>query len=215
MTPEPLQPTPENVQRVAECIRDGGVVAAPSDTNVALTLDPWHAEAVDRAYEIKSRPPEKPLTLFVRDPDEWRRFGHHSDPDAVTALTEAFWPGPLNIVLEATEYVHDDRLTMDGTVSIGCLSNPVWRDLTSHLDGPVAMTSANVSGTVADDELVTVDTALDHVGDAVDHVLAGEPQSTTRASTILDLTGDGPEIIRRGDITREEIDAALGDASDA
>jgi L-threonylcarbamoyladenylate synthase len=95
-----LEPTDENVARVADCIREGGVVVAPSDTNLGLALDPWDPAAVRRAYEIKDRPAHKPLTLFVRDPGDWRRFASHENPAVVDALAEEFWPGPLNLVLE-------------------------------------------------------------------------------------------------------------------
>jgi L-threonylcarbamoyladenylate synthase len=202
---ELVDPTPTNLDRVAECVREGGVVVAPSDTNLGLLLQPT-SPAVERAYEIKGRDPEKPLTLFVRDPDDWRRYGRHDDPALVEAVTDAFWPGPLNVVLEATDGVDHERLRMDGTVSIGCLSNSVWRDLTSRLEGPLAMTSANQSGAMTDDELVGVDTALEQVGDAVDYVLDAEPEGTTRASTILSLAGD-PRILRAGDLSRAEIAA--------
>lgn len=204
MTAPVLEPTSENIERVAETIESGGVVVAPSDTNMALTLDPWNPDAIARAYEIKSRPAHKPLTLFVRDPTAWQTYGQHPEPNVIERLTDAFWPGPLNLVLGRTDQIPDDRLCMDATVSIGCLANPVWRELTDHLDRPVAMTSANVSGTVPDDELVTVETAVEHVGDAVDLVLGGEPDGTTRASTILDLT-DEPEILRQGDLSRERL----------
>jgi L-threonylcarbamoyladenylate synthase len=205
-----LEPTAENLATAARCIREGGVVVAPSDTNLALTLDPWNSEAVDRAYGIKKRPKHKPLTLFVRDPGDWRRYGTHDDPALVDRLVQRFWPGPLNLVVEATDRVDDERLRRDGTVAIGCLSNPTWRGLVSRVDGPVAMTSANRSGTVADDTLVDVDLALEHVGVAVDYVVAGEPQGTTRASTIVDCTGVGdPELLRRGDVTMADVEAVL------
>ncbi|MFC6973831.1 L-threonylcarbamoyladenylate synthase [Halomicroarcula sp. GCM10025709] len=211
MTTEVLDPTTAAVETVADCLADGGVVVAPSDTNMALTVDPGHAAAIERVYEIKDRPAHKPLTLFVRDPDDWRRFGTHPDPAVVDTLVEAFWPGPLNLVLEQADTGQHDRLSMDGTVSVGCLSNPVWRDLAAAVDGPLAMTSANQSGTVDDDTLVTVDRAVEHVGDAADYVLAGEPQGTTRASAILSLAaGDRGDAtpLRRGDIDAEAIESA-------
>jgi L-threonylcarbamoyladenylate synthase len=186
---EVLSPTSENLQRAAECIADGGVVVAPSDTNLALTVDPCHAEAVDRVYEMTGRPPEKPLTLFVHDPDDWAEFGQHDDPELVQSFVDAFWPGPLNVVLRRTHSVPDQRVCMDGTVSIGCLSNPTWRELVSHLDGPVAMTSANRAGE-ADDRLVDLEFAREQVGEHVAYLIEGGPRGTTQSSTIVDLTGD-------------------------
>lgn len=201
---ELLDPTDENLDRAAACVRDGGVVVAPSDTNLALTIEPWHADAIDRVYGIKDRPPEKPLTLFVRDPADWREFGSHEHPDLVEEVIDAFWPGPLNLVLERTERVHDERLCRGETVAIGCLANSVWRDLADRVGGPLAMTSANRSGAVDDDTLVDVDLAVEHVGDEADYILDSEPEGTTRASTILDLVY-GPSILRRGDVTRETL----------
>ena len=206
MTAPVLDPTAANVERVADCVRDGGVVAAPTDTNMGLLLDPWYPAAVKRAFDIKDRSLSKPLTLFVRDPDDWRRFGTHDNPALVERVVDAFWPGPLNIVLERTEQVHDERLCLDSTVSVGCLSNPTWRALVAAIDRPVAMTSANRSGE-ADDRLVDTEFAREQVGDGVDLILAGEPQGTTTASTIVDLSGD-PEIVRAGDITAADLNEA-------
>lgn len=206
-----LEPTPANLREAAACIRDGGVVVAPSDTNLALTLDPWNPRAIERAYEIKDRPAHKPLTLFVRNPNDWRLYGVHDDPAVVDRLAAAFWPGPLNLVFDATGRVDADRLQRDGTVAIGSLSNPTWRELVEYVGSPVAMTSANRSGTVDDDTLVDLEVAREHVGAEVDYVVAGEAQGTSRASTILDLTGD-PEVLRRGDVTRDEIRRVLADA---
>jgi len=206
-----LSPSEENIAVAAACVRDGGVVVAPSDTNMALTVAPDHVSAIDRAYEIKDRPLSKPLTLFVRDPGDWRRFGRHDDPAVVDALVDAFWPGPLNLVLERDAPALDDRCAMDGTVSVGCLANPVWREFADAVGGPVAMTSANRSGTVPDDRLVDVDLAVDHVGDSVDYVLGGEPAGTTRASTILSLAAGGPDeatILRQGDLAADAIESA-------
>ena len=203
-----LAPTSENLRTAADCIADGGVVVAPSDTNLALTVDPWQAEPVERVYEMTGRPPEKPLTLFVRAPSDWRRFGRHDDPAFVERLVDAFWPGPLNIVLDATGAVPHDRVTMDGTVSVGCLSNPTWRELTGHLDCAVAMTSANRAGE-ADDRLVTVQFAREQVGADVDYLIEGGPQGTTRSSTIVDLTGD-PRLLRRGDVSATALNEAVG-----
>lgn len=211
MSAEILPPTAANVTAVADCLRNGGVVVAPSDTNMALTVVPDHGDAIDRVYDSKDRPRHKPLTLFVRDPADWRRFGRHDDPAVVDALADTFWPGPLNLVLERDAPDLDDRCGMDGTVSVGCLSNPVWRSLADAVGGPVAMTSANVSGTVPDDTLVTPEIALDHVGDSVDYVLGGAPEGTTRASTICSLAaGDSGEatVLRRGDVTADAVENA-------
>lgn len=204
-----LDPTAENVRRAAECIRDGGVIVAPTDTNLGLALDPWNPDAVRRAYEIKGRPAHKPLTLFVRDPADWRLYADPEDPARVEALVDAFWPGPLNLVLPSTDRVDEERLQRDGTVSIGSLSDPTWRALADRVDGPLAMTSANRSGAIDDDTLVDVTLAREHVGGDVDLILRGGAQGTTRASAILSLIGK-PEVLRRGDIDADDVRRVLG-----
>jgi L-threonylcarbamoyladenylate synthase len=212
MAAEILSPSPANIRTVADCVRSGGVGVVPSDTNMALTVAADHPEAIERVYDIKDRPRHKPLTLFVREPSDWRRFGSHDNPELVDRLAEQFWPGPLNLVLERDAPELDEQCAMDGTVSVGCLANPVWREFADAVGDPVAMTSANVSGTVPDDTLVTPEMARDHLGDGVDYLLGGQPDGTTRASTILSLAAgaDGEAtVLRQGDVTDAAIERAV------
>ena len=95
MTTEVLDPTPKNLRRAAARIRDGGVVLSPSDTNMALGVDPRDEAAIARVYDIKGRRPEKPLPLFVRDPAGWRRYGR---PDEAGIAEDT-----LDFALEAAE----------------------------------------------------------------------------------------------------------------
>ena len=203
-----LEPTPEGIATAADCICDGGVVVAPSDTNLALTLDPWNEAAIERAFRIKNREPTDPLTLFIRDPDDWRRWATADNDAAVNALVDAFWPGPLNIILERTDAVPDRVVAGGETVALGCLSNPTWRKLSQAVGQPLCMTSANLTGQ-ADGQLVDLDLAVEQVGDRVDYILDGEAQGTTQSSTIIDLTGSEPTILRDGDITAADLDAAV------
>ena len=209
MTATRLEPTAAGIATAADCILDGGVVVAPSDTNLALTLDPWDEAAIERAFRIKNREPTDPLTLFIRDPDDWREWARTDRGVAVDALVEAFWPGPLNIVLPKTDAVPDRVVAGGETVALGCLGNPTWRRLAAAVDQPLCMTSANLTGQ-ADDQLVDLDLAVEQVGDRVDYVLTGEAQGTTQSSTIVDLTGAEPTIIRHGDIAADDLTAAVG-----
>ena len=209
MTATRLEPTAAGIATAADCILDGGVVVAPSDTNLALTLDPWDEAAIERAFRIKNREPTDPLTLFIRDPDDWREWARTDRGVAVDALVEAFWPGPLNVVLPKTDAVPDRVVAGGETVALGCLGNPTWRRLAAAVDQPLCMTSANLTGQ-ADDQLVDLDLAVEQVGDRVDYVLTGEAQGTTRSSTIVDLASAEPTIIRHGDIAADDLTAAVG-----
>lgn len=203
-----LEPMPEGIETAADCIRNGGVIVAPSDTNLALTLDPWDEAAIERAFSIKNREPVDPLTLFICDPDDWTEWGTTDRQATMDALVEAFWPGPLNIIIEKTDAVPDRVVAGGETVALGCLSNPTWRELSATVDQPLCMTSANLTGQ-ADDQLVDLELATEQVGDRVDYVLEAEPQGTTQSSTIVDLTGLEPTILRHGDITAADLNAVV------
>jgi len=203
-----MEPTPDGIETAADCIRGGGVIVAPSDTNLALTLDPWDEAAIERAFRIKNREPVDPLTLFIRDPDDWTAWGTSERTETVDALVEAFWPGPLNIILEKTAAVPDRVVAGGETVALGCLGNPTWRQLSAAVDQPLCMTSANLTGQ-ADDQLVDLELATEQVGDRVDYVLEAEPEGTTQSSTILDITGSEPTILRHGDITATDLNSVV------
>ncbi|WP_424213002.1 L-threonylcarbamoyladenylate synthase [Streptomyces sp. BI20] len=206
------EPTDENLRTAGELIRGGGVVVAPSDTNLALTLDPWNQAAVERAFAVKRRPPTSPLTLFVRHPQEWQEYTEVPEDrrEAVRRLADAFWPGPFNIVLPRSPRIPDHLVCGGPTVAIGCLSNPTIQRLIEFTGRPVAMTSANLSGQ-ADGVLVDLDLAVRQIGPAVDMVVRGEHQGTTASSTIVTVTDQGIRVLRLGDITHDHIKAALGD----
>jgi L-threonylcarbamoyladenylate synthase len=209
MTTEVLDPTPKNLRRAAARIRDGGVVLSPSDTNMALGVDPRDEAAIARVYDIKGRRPEKPLPLFVRDPAGWRRYGRPDEAGIAERLIDAFWPGPLFLIVEATDHVPHERLQREGTVCLGCFANPTWRELMSHIDTPLAMTSANRSGTVPDDTLIDLDLARAHVGDRVDVIIAEDPpEEATRATTIVDIA-NGPRLHRKGDVTTVDLNEVV------
>jgi L-threonylcarbamoyladenylate synthase len=208
-----VDPTPGNLREAARCIAAGGVVLVPSDTNLAIAADATNPAAIDRVYRIKGRSHAKPLTLFVRDPDDWRRYGRPDPAGVAPRLIDALWPGPPFVIVEATDRVPDRRLRHEGTVSIGCIAHPVWREVTAHLDVPLAITSANRSGTVPDDTLIDRRLARDHVGERVDLILAVDPPpGATRATTIVDAT-NGPRIHRPGDLSAATLNAALDDGA--
>lgn len=195
-------PTPSNIQKAAEIVRSGGLVVCPSDTNLAITIDPWNEQAVQRVFEVKRRPATSPLTLFIGDPADWRIYGEHEDPARVDRLIKAIWPGPLNIVVKASDKAPRPALMGGDTISIGCLSNPVPQALIKAFGKPVAMTSANLSGQ-ANGVLVDIQLAYTQIGADVDAILDGGAINTTRSSTIISLL-DEMKVLRQGDIIIEE-----------
>ncbi|MBM6978730.1 MAG: threonylcarbamoyl-AMP synthase [Actinomyces succiniciruminis] len=202
--------TDENIRRAAGIVRDGGVVVAPSDTNLALTLDAWNEVAVERAFAIKRRQAKSPLTLFLRHPGDWVRYTEVSrvETPVVEALAAKFWPGPFNLVLPRSDDVPDFLVRGGSTVALGVLSNPTLQRLLDFVGHPVAMTSANLSGR-ADGVLVDVGLAEEQVGDEVDLILEGRHRGTTASSTIVELRDNRLTILRQGDVLPSDIRAAV------
>ncbi len=201
--PPILEPGPEALKQAARHLRDGGIVICPSDANYGIAVDPFNAEAVASCFEIKMRDGGKPLTLFIRDPADWRRFGAARDERLVQKLADLYWPGPLNIVLDKVEGAPNLALSEDATISIACHASPVLRKLLSAFGGAVAMTSANLSG-ASDGVLVDINAAVRHVGRAARLALSGGPVSTTTSTTIVRVD-DGLTLLREGDLTFDRI----------
>lgn len=179
---------------------------------MTFAVDPSDEAAVDRVYELKRRDRSKPLSVLHHDPTDWHQFGTTPHDELLADLVDRFLPGPLNVIVERRETVPDYVVSGFDTVCLGSFRNEVWRAVTDRT-GPVAATSANVSGEFTDG-LVGVQDALDHVGHGVDYVLdATGLDWTTQSTTIVDLS-DNPSVFREGDITREKL-AAVSDVFEA
>lgn len=199
-----LEATAENIEKAAHCVDDGGLAVVPSDANMGLAVDPYDEAAIDRVYELKRRNRSKPLTVMFHDPSDWTEYGSATDEHLVDEFVDALWPGPLNIVVDRTRVFPDTLLGGRDTISLACYRNPTWRAFVERAE-PVAMTSANISGR-ADDRLVDLEMAKDHVGDGVDYLIEGGPHGTTRSTTIIDLSaGSDPSILRQGDVQPEAL----------
>lgn len=210
-----MEPTEENIKLASEVLKNGGVIVCPTDCNVGLAVDPQHHEAIDKVYYIKKRPATKPLTLFIEKPEDWEQYGEVSEENRtiLEKIIDAFWPGPLNIIVHKKPTVSDKMVCYGNSVSISCMGHPVLQRLLNVYGKPIAMTSANISGQ-ADDRLVDIDTAIEQVGKDVDFILKGESQGTTKSSTIIDLT-EKPKIVRKGDITIDGLNQAVSCFSEA
>lgn len=204
-----IEPTKENIKKAVQYLENGGVVVCPSDCNLGLTVDPWNDEAVAKIFVIKQRPATKPLTLFIKNPEDWKKYAEYDQQteNIVEQITKAFWPGPLNIILKKGNNVPEKMVCGGNTISISCMANLVLNQLIEEFNGPVAMTSANMAGQ-ADGVLVDIEMASQQVGDQVDCILKGGSQGTTKSSTIIDLSST-PKIIRYGDITAKELNRVV------
>jgi L-threonylcarbamoyladenylate synthase len=193
-------PTPEETARAARLIREGRLVAFPTETVYGLGANALDAAAVRHIYELKGRPPTSPLIVHV-DSLEMARSLASEWPDDASALAGRHWPGPLTLVLRKAPDVPDEVTAGLPTVGLRMPSHPVALDLIRAAGVPIAAPSANRFGALSP-------TTADHVrrafGDAVT-VLDGGPTDVGIESTIVSLAGPEPVLLRPGIIPFENI----------
>ena len=186
-------------------LRNGGVAAIPTDTVYGLAAAFDDEEAVDRVFRIKSRPSGLAVPLLLYDASSAERYV--SDvPESFWALATAFWPGPLTMVLRKSHLVSDKLTAGRDTVGLRVPNHRLPRYISKSLDKAITGTSANLSGSPS---LTTAQAVEEQLGDAVDLVIDGGPARGTTASTVVDLSGDTPTILREGSITLEDIEKAI------
>ena len=194
-------------QIAADIIKNGGLVAIPTETVYGLGANGLDENAVAKIFLAKGRPQDNPLILHVSDPEDMERFCH-SIPECAYALTKAFWPGPLTLVLPARDIVPKCTTAGLPTVAVRCPDNEVTREIIRLAGVPVAAPSANLSGKPS---TTTAQHVLhDHNG-KIDAIVDGGPCRVGVESTIVDLAEDRPRLLRPGGITPEQLLEVLGD----
>jgi L-threonylcarbamoyladenylate synthase len=195
--------------RVAEAVavlKNGGVIAMPTDTLYALTAAADDASAVRRVFAIKGREQGRPLPLFVSGLEMAQRIAVLNAP--ARKLASRFWPGQLTIVVPKREEYDSEALAGSETAGLRVPDNEVARAVVEALDAPVTGTSANLSG---GPDPVSADEVRRQLGDRVDIILDAGPCEYGVASTIVDCTAPEPVILRQGAITADQVRAALED----
>ena len=208
MRSTPTSPIPRSSAEAAAILRSGGLVAFGTETVYGLGADATNPEAVARIFAAKGRPATNPLIVHVADVrqawvcvDGW--------PDAAQRLADHFWPGPLTMVLPRTEVIPDLVTAGQDTVGVRVPASIVARALILETHRPIAAPSANRSNRISPTTAAHVLKGLDGV---VDLILDSGPCAVGIESTVIDLTGVVPTILRPGGVTREEIAATLREA---
>ena len=196
------------VAEAARCLTEGGLVAFPTETVYGLGADATQAPAIARLYEAKGRPSFNPLIAHVADLAAARQIAHFDA--TATRLAEAFWPGPLTLVLPKTDNCPVAELATAGldTVAIRVPAHGIARDILRAFGGAVVAPSANISGHVSPTTAAHV--ANDLTG-RVDLILDGGPVEVGVESTIV-ACFDVPMLLRPGGLPREAIERVLGRA---
>jgi L-threonylcarbamoyladenylate synthase len=188
----------EGLAEAAATVANGGVICYPTDTLYGLGCDPLNGQAVKRTKEAKG-PRSKPMPILVKDLATAEKFAHI--PERAKRLAQAFWPGPLTIVLQGRE-VLPAILIPEGKVGIRSPDHLICLDLLQLCSGGLVGTSANLTGKPP---ARTAQEALNQLGDRVDLILDGGRVPIGVASTVIDLTQPGLRILREGPLGREEL----------
>ena len=203
----PIRPaTTDAIADAAAALRDGRLVAFPTETVYGLGADATNARAVAAIFEAKGRPRFNPLIAHVADAEDAARFAV-MEP-AARALAEAFWPGALTLVLKKQPDcpIADLATASLDTVALRVPSHPIARALIRAADRPIAAPSANRSGHVSPTTAAHVEADL---GDKVVMILDDGPCAIGVESTVVDVSGLEPVMLRAGGVTRAAIEAVL------
>ncbi|HLF72661.1 MAG TPA: L-threonylcarbamoyladenylate synthase [Dehalococcoidia bacterium] len=195
---------PLDLEKAASLLRDGGVIALPTDTLYALVARIDDASAVRRIYAIKGRQEGKPLPVFVSSTAMAERIAVFNP--MAHRLAERFWPGGLTLVLPKRAGFASLALAGGETVAVRWPDDDVCCAVIAALDEPVSATSANRSG---EQDPVTAEEVRRQLGDDVDLVIDTGPAPVGVGSTIVDCSGETPVILRRGAVSEADILAAL------
>jgi len=197
---------PAEVEEAAEILRAGGLLAIPTETVYGLGANGLDPEAVKRIFEAKGRPQDNPLILHVPSALWLERYCQNIPPLA-WQLAEAFWPGPLTMVLERKPIVPDTVTAGLPTVGMRCPASQVTRAIIAAADVPVAAPSANVSGKPSP---TTAAHVLNDLNGKIDGIVDGGPCSVGVESTIIDLTVTPPRLLRPGGLPVELLEDVAG-----
>lgn len=199
-------PTPEILDEAARMIRDGALVAFPTETVYGLGADATNGEAVAKIFMAKGRPSFNPLISHGASLD--MLLNEAKFDDRALSLADKFWPGPLTMILPRAENALVSDLACAGlkTIALRVPNHPVALALIEKAGVPVAAPSANASGTLSPTSPHHVAESL---GDAVPLILAGGATQFGLESTVVDLTGPDTVIVRAGAITAEEVSECL------
>lgn len=194
-------PQRDAIEEATTWIRRGGVIAIPTDTFYGLAADPFNVSAVDRVFRVKGRTQERALPLIAAD---IAQIHAHIGPlsELGARLADRFWPGPLTLLIPAPASLADAVTGGTGRVGVRVPDDAIVRAVCAGVGRPITATSANISGEPATIDPEVVEQTL---GDAVDYLLDTGMTPGGAPSTIVDVTGAEPLLVRAGAVSWDDI----------
>lgn len=199
--------TRDQVERAAALLRAGALVGIPTETVYGLGANGLDPDAVARIFIAKGRPQDNPLILHIPEAG-WLERCCAAVPEAALALAEAFWPGPMTMILPRRDTVPDVVTAGLDTVGVRCPGHPLCRRLIALAGVPVAAPSGNLSGRPSP---TTAEDMLEDMDGRIDAILDGGSCGVGVESTIIDLTVTPPRLLRPGGVTLEQLRGVLGE----
>jgi L-threonylcarbamoyladenylate synthase len=195
------------IQQAADILKTGGIVAIPTETVYGIAANALDGVAVAKIFAAKGRPQFNPIIVHCASTEEAARYVVMNDTARI--LAQRFWPGPITFILPRAEPCAISELVSAGLPSLAVRVpvHPVTRKLIEVAGVPLAAPSANISGTLSP---TTPAHVVESLGDKLDMILAAGPTTFGLESTVLDLTGDVPLILRPGAITKDDLEMTLG-----
>lgn len=192
---------PMEIDQAAECLKQSGLVAIPTETVYGLAADASNEVAVRKIFSVKERPADHPLIVHIAKIEQLPHWAKDI-PDYAYALAKHYWPGPMTLILKKQAHVLDIVTGGQDSVGIRIPNHPVAQQLLEAFEGGLAAPSANRFGYISP-------TSAEHVqqdlGDKVDIILDGGQCGIGIESTIIDCTGETPRILRPGMISEQDI----------
>lgn len=210
-----LKNNDEDIKTAAAILKNGGVVGIPTETVYGLAADALNPEAVKKIFKAKGRPGDNPLIVHICDFSDIERLGLvRFIPDAAKKLADAFWPGPLTMIMKKSDIIPNEVSAGLDTVAIRFPSHKTAQKIISESGTVLAAPSANISGSPSP---TTAAHVMNDMDGKIDAVLDGGASDVGLESTVITLAGDVPRVLRPGGITVEMLREVLGrvDVDDA
>jgi tRNA threonylcarbamoyl adenosine modification protein (Sua5/YciO/YrdC/YwlC family) len=188
----PEHPQARLIAQVVQCLRDGGIIAYPTDTTYGIGCSIFNKKGIERIYQLKQRERKKPFSFICPSLSEVARYAKVEN--GAFKILKRYLPGPYTFVLEAAREVPDLLLTRQKTVGIRIPDNRICLEIVQALGNPVITTSANIAGEEPEGNPVAIDM---HFGTRLDLIVDGGVL-TTDVSSVENLVGDRPEVLRVG-----------------
>ena len=203
-----LKNTEEDIKTAAELLKNGGVVGIPTETVYGLAADALNPEAVKKIFKAKGRPGDNPLIVHICDFSDIERLNLVTKiPDTAKKLADAFWPGPLTMIMKKSDVIPNEVSAGLDTVAIRFPSHKTAQAIIRESGTVLAAPSANISGSPSP---TTAQHVMNDMDGKIDAVLDGGASEVGLESTVITLAGDVPRVLRPGGITVEMLESVLG-----